>query len=132
MDLERRMAMGTSLGKIAAAFGAVAVMGVAPAFAAVTGSFTSNDPDPFEIRVAPSATGNGSLNTSVNITGGAGSGAADVFFVVDTTGSMGSFIGTAQSVFTDVTNLLGASNPGVSFRYGVSEYKDAGDGGIFE
>jgi len=68
--------------------------------------------------------GTASLGKTVNVTQVA-TGAVDVFFLADTTGSMG---GSIDNVQTEIGNImtevaLSASN----VAYGVGEYKDVGD-----
>ena len=63
-------------------------------------------------------------------------GLVDVFFLADTTGSMGSILTTIKANATIALNTLVATLPGVDFRFGVGNYKDwqpgAGDPYIYQ
>lgn len=52
-------------------------------------------------------------------------GLVDVFFMADTTGSMGSILNSIKSSATTALNTIVSNNPGVDFRFGVGDYKDA-------
>lgn len=54
-------------------------------------------------------------------------GLVDVFFMADTTGSMGSILNSIRTNAVSALNSIVATNPGVDFRFGVGDYKDAPD-----
>jgi hypothetical protein len=68
--------------------------------------------------------GSASLLKTVNITQIA-TGAVDVFFVADTTGSMGGSIGSVQTGFSDIVSAV--SSVSSNTYYGLGDYKDNGD-----
>lgn len=70
------------------------------------------------------------LDYSINITGGAGTGKADVLLLTDTTGSMGSYIGGIKTAFSNIVASI-AADPGlagVDMNFCVADYKDYRDG----
>jgi hypothetical protein len=112
----------------------VAVMlsaGAGLASAEVTGDITGSNPSPLEFLNLPfNANVNGTVDSTVTITDAGAGGVADVFFMTDTTGSMGGFIGSIQSVFTTV--LTDLNDAGIAdFRWAVGDYKDFEDGGPY-
>lgn len=96
----------------------------------VSGVINGSTPSPLSFVLNYNQMSNGSVDTTVRIPG-TGGGDVDVAFVSDTTGSMGSYLSTANSVFTSVLNNVAASLPAVNFKYGVFDYKDFGDGGTY-
>lgn len=58
----------------------------------------------------------------VNVPPGTGISEADVYFLADTTGSMGSFINAVQTGATNILNTLNAQP--VDYQFGVGNYKD--------
>jgi hypothetical protein len=54
----------------------------------------------------------------------------DVFFLVDTTGSMGPSIGAVQSGFASIVTSL--SGIGSNIAFGVGDYKDVGDSYVYK
>lgn len=110
-------------------FGLVAFAG-SIASAQVAGVINGSSPAPLKYVLNYNQNAVGSVDTTVRIPG-TGGGAVDVAFISDTTGSMGSFLNTANSVFTNVLNTVNTSLPAVDFRWGVFDYKDFGDGGDY-
>lgn len=112
----------------------VALTGLAAAAgsatAQVTGSITSTTPNPLTYVLPLNGNAVGTVNTNVNIPGG-GAGDVDVLFVTDTTGSMGSLIASVQTAFSSVASSLATALPSVNFEYGVTDYKDFEDGGVY-
>lgn len=96
------------------------------ASAAITGTLS---PDSVSGVHALGETKSYTLNYSIDITGG-GTGAAEVLFLTDTTGSMGGYIGGIQTAFSGIQSAIAAAY-GSSVSYAVADYKDYGDGGAY-
>lgn len=70
------------------------------------------------------------LDFNIEITGES-SGMADVLFLTDSTGSMGSYIGGIKTAFSSILADISASLPGLDIQYAVSDYKNYTDGGNY-
>jgi PEP-CTERM motif len=68
--------------------------------------------------------GSTTIHKTVTVSAGAASTQADIFFLADTTGSMGSTIGSVQAAASTI--LSGTTGLG-NIAWGVGEYKDVGD-----
>ncbi|HEV7302428.1 MAG TPA: vWA domain-containing protein [Tepidisphaeraceae bacterium] len=55
----------------------------------------------------------------------------DVFFLVDTTGSMGSLIDSVKTGFANIANELISDLPNADLHFAAAEFKDFEDGGSF-
>jgi parallel beta-helix repeat protein len=70
------------------------------------------------------------LDYSIEITGAA-TGKADVLFLTDTTGSMGSYIGGIKTALSGILSAIDACLPDLDINYAVADYKDYTDGGKY-
>lgn len=68
--------------------------------------------------------GSVTINKTVTVNAGTGSGQADVLFIVDTTGSMGGAISSVQTGLSGIVSSIAGN-----VAYGVAQYKDATAGG---
>lgn len=59
------------------------------------------------------------------------SGAADIFLLTDTTGSMAGYIDTVKIIFPEVVNTVLARFPSSEFYWGAADYRDFEDGGLY-
>lgn len=59
-------------------------------------------------------------------------GAADIFFLTDSSGSMSDFLSRVQAIFPQVINTVLARFPNSTFRWGAADYRDFGDGGTYD
>ncbi len=92
---------------------------------ALAGPALADSISPSTFSATTSVGGKVSLHKTVTVSAGAPTSAqADVFFLTDTTGSMGGTISTVQSNFGAIaSSLSGAGN----FAYGAGQFKDIGD-----
>jgi hypothetical protein len=86
----------------------------------------SISPSSFSATIPVSGTT--SVNKTVTVSAGGAASLVDVFFLADTTGSMGTVL---NAVKTSASTILSTSFGSASIAWGVGEYKDTGDGGDF-
>lgn len=95
---------------------------------AIIGSLT---PDSISGVHAFGETKSYTLDYSIDITGAAGAGKADVLFLTDTTGSMGGYIDDMKTALSGVLTAIDSSLPGWDMNYGVADYRNYLDGGHY-
>lgn len=104
---------------------AFGLLGPHTAQAATMGSFNSA---PSSISLAPGQSGSYSGETTVQLSDSPVSGEVDVFFVIDSSESMSSFLGLTQFIIPVVANNLIGNNPAMDFHWGLADYRDFTDG----
>jgi hypothetical protein len=97
--------------------------------AVIGGSILSTTPSPFSLIVPEGAHASATVNTQVRITPPGGS--LDVFFLADTTGTMGDLVHSLSTGFSAIAQDLSHSLPLGSVHFGVAQYRDYEDGGAF-
>lgn len=110
---------------------AIVVMLCAPAVAEITGDLTavgygSNISEthlPGEMKTY-------TLDFNIEISGEAG-GLADVLFLTDTTGSMGSYINATKTAISGILAEISTSLPELDIQYAVADYRNYTDGGNY-
>lgn len=70
------------------------------------------------------------LNYNIAVSG-TGGGKADILFLTDTTGSMGSYIYNVRVNFSTILAAVQAALPSMDLRYGVADYRNFTDGGNY-
>lgn len=92
-------------------------------------------PDDVSRYAASIAWGDGAVSaaTIVPASGGGGGGtpAADVLFLIDTTGSMYSFITNMRTALSGILTAIEARLPGMDIQYAVADYRNYRDGGNY-
>jgi hypothetical protein len=87
----------------------------------------SISPDTFSASIAVGGTA--TVDKTVSLTAGTPTGGkGDVFFLADTTGSMGSAI---ASVKTNAASIMSTTNAYGDMAYGVGAYRDVGDAYVY-
>ena len=104
----------------------LAVMMVNAASAVITGSVTPDSISPVQ---SPGETQTYTFDYCSSITDDLGK--ADVLFLTDSTGSMAPYISGIRDAFGDILSTIATELPGADIHYGVADYKDYRDGGLW-
>jgi hypothetical protein len=68
-----------------------------------------------------------SVTITKTVTVSEATGAVDVFFLADVTGSMFDVLGAVKTSAATILSNVVAANPGADLRFGVGQYRDVGD-----
>lgn len=96
---------------------------------AAAGPALADSISPATFSATTTVGGKVSLHKTVTVSAGAPTAAqADVFFLTDTTGSMGGTISSVQANFATIASSLSSTG---NFAYGAGQFKDIGDSIIY-